>query len=178
MELFRYVVGDEADYRLNPLKTVPLQDLLLNVRLAHGHTVIIDDRHFIHQRDLTSGLSEYVNNPRLWSPRLRIIVVSSDSVPGDEFLNFLVGYCWIPDVIYGVSGPSLCAELEEALLNPRTRFDVIPLLDSGPCAQSGPRTLVKRTKEASLDEEGAFNNYKSNVSAMEECTAGCSWRYI
>ena len=131
VDYYRIAVGDLADFRLSAHETLPLDCFLANLAAEPGETVIIDEAHFEGVSQLVEGLARYVDNPLITHDNLRCIVVSSYREPGDRFLSFLVGYCWIADVIYATSAPGLVDELVSVLKTPRSRLDVYHLLE--PC---------------------------------------------
>lgn len=128
VDLFRAAVGVEADFWLNPLKTGALDDFLHNLQMSGGQVVILDEEHFVTIDVMCSGLQRFLDDPAVSQGRLRIIVVSSRRRAGNPLLSFLVTYCGIYDVLYGVDGPEMSACLRGLIERPNRRVDVLELI--------------------------------------------------
>ena len=73
---FSAVLQGDVDARFNPKNDPALDDLLHNVIVAGGKTVVIDEDYFMSIDDLIHGLERFVDN-EAERGRLDIIVVCS-----------------------------------------------------------------------------------------------------
>jgi hypothetical protein len=131
LNLFTSVLGDEADARLDPDDTAPLDDFLCNVAYARGKLVVLDEFHFYEVDDLLVGLERFLD---IWpdlARRLRIVVVCSQRKTGDPVLTRLAAYCQIPDLIWDRQGSDVTVELADMLRKTCSRADVLELLRAG-----------------------------------------------
>lgn len=118
----------EVDARFNPKKDPPLDDLLHNVIVAGGRTVVIDEDYFISCEDMVHGLERFIDG-EAESDRLDIIVACSRRVVGDRLLAFLVMYCGIYNIVFDKQGAELTQSLEDLLKRKRSRFDARELVE-------------------------------------------------
>ncbi len=129
-DLYRSIVGPDADFKLRPNITAPLDEFLTMIYMNHGSLVVIDEGHFIDLNGFKEGIKRYVDNPVNSKRNLRLIFVCADRKPGDELLSFLSAYCSFYDIVYDVSGIDISVKLEQLINKPNTRFDVLKLLES------------------------------------------------
>ncbi len=130
-DYFSAAVGPEADFRLDPRSSVPLEPELANLARAGAAAVIIDDAHFVSVSDMVSGIAAFLNNPSHQDSRMRIIVVCSHRTPGDVWLSYLAGYCGVYDIVFNCEHVQITKELLRLLRRPNTRLDVLEILESG-----------------------------------------------
>ncbi len=124
---FSAVLQGDVDARFNPKNDPALDDLLHNVIVAGGKTVVIDEDYFMSIDDLIHGLERFVDN-EAERGRLDIIVVCSRRSTGDRLLAFLVMYCGIYDIIFDKQGTDITVCLERMLKKRRARCDVHELV--------------------------------------------------
>lgn len=124
---FSAVLQGDVDARFNPKNDPALDDLLHNVIVAGGKTVVIDEDYFMSIDDLIHGLERFVDN-EAERGRLDIIVVCSRRSIGDRLLAFLVMYCGIYDIIFDKQGTDITVCLERMLKKRRARCDVHELV--------------------------------------------------
>lgn len=122
--LFSSVLGDEVDVRFDPDMTRPLEDLLMVVALSGGKTVVLDEAHFYSPRDLLEGLDRYLDDGTSARHPMRIIVVSSRRGADDPVLAHLALYDGIYDIVYGVQGAEVSAELARLREKSNSRNDI------------------------------------------------------
>lgn len=125
---FSAVFSEEVDARFNPKKDPPLDDLLHNVIVAGGKTVIIDEDYFMNHLDLVHGLERFVDN-EVERERLDIFVVCSTRHAGDRLLAFLVMYCGIYNIVFGKQGSEITLSLGSLLKKKRARHEVRELVE-------------------------------------------------
>lgn len=118
----------EVDARFNPKKDPALDDLLHNIIVAGGRTVIIDEDYFMSCDDLVHGLERFVDaEPH--PDRLNIIVVCSRRLAGDCLLAYLVMYCGINNIVFDKQGTDLTVSLAALLKQNQSRYDTRELVE-------------------------------------------------
>lgn len=126
---FTAILPDDVDMRFTRDGTLPFEDELHNIVVAGGSLAIIDEAHFPEPDDMALGLERFVRrqgNAR----RLKIIVMSTERQEGDMLLAFLVTYCGIFNIVYGMHGVNVVAELNHLLAHDNTWEDVMDLADA------------------------------------------------
>lgn len=162
---FTSVLGENIDLRLNPRREGPLADILHNVIVAGGNLVIIDEAFFIDVDEMARGLEAFVEHEND-AERLRIIIVCTQRHEGDDFLAFLVGFCGIYDIIYGVRGVGVSVRLSKLLLRRNTRADVLNLVQL-----LGWQSMKEHKKRISSPSAGQNSELSQNCSRDERATA-------
>lgn len=129
---YRSVLGSEADFRFSPKETHPLETTFANLTIAGGSIVVVDERHCLTPQDMALGIRRYSDETAWQGRSLRIVAVCPERSAGDELLAYLTTHCGVYDVIYGEDGAHIAHELSSILQRPRTRRDVLHLLDDSP----------------------------------------------
>ena len=125
---FSAVFAEEVDARFNPKKDPSLDDLLHNIIVAGGKTVVIDEDYFMNHLDLVHGLERFVDN-EAERERLDIFVVCSGRHAGDCLLAFLVTYCGIYNIVFGKQGADITLSLKALIKKKRARHEVRDLVE-------------------------------------------------
>lgn len=144
-DLYRSIVGQDADFKFDPKITTPLDDFLVMVSINRGSLVVLDEAHFFDENSLKEGIKKYVNNPLNSKRSLRIIFVCSERCPGDELLSFLSSYCCFYDIIYDCQSVDIPIKLGQLVAKPNSRFNILDLLEP---ALTATIAMAEATKDA------------------------------
>lgn len=129
-DLFRIVVGSEADIRINPFETVLLDHELGNIARAGGRLVILDESHFFGVEHLAEGLKLHLDRLGVRPDKPRIVLFCPQRKAGDRWLGFFAGYLDIYDIVYDADIGEAALKLAGLLRRRNERSDVLGLLES------------------------------------------------
>ena len=170
-DLYRSIVGQDADFKFDPKITTPLDDFLVMVSINRGSLVVLDEAHFFDENNLKEGIKKYVNNPLNSKRSLRIIFVCSERCPGDDLLSFLSSYCCFYDIIYDCQSVDIPIKLGQLIAKPNSRFNILDLLEPALTATKVIASNITKDAVSASAKDATSTSTEDPANAAENATS-------
>lgn len=127
-ELYRAAFGQDIDLHFRPYAARELHDFLRNCANSGARLVVLDEAHFVSERDLAQGVLDYVDDANIVAAQPELLVVCPEREADDGLLAFLVERCGVYGIVHGCDGAQLVAQLQAHRQQPASRRDVLDIL--------------------------------------------------